>query len=189
MSDFLHSWVPLISLLLICLLKSSILSSATENFDPVLFAKLQQVAGVYKEGFGIGKQRDLEKVVVITACNHGYINHLHNFKCFADRLGIKFLVMSMDSMLHDYIEHNTTMHSYLLTEGVVGNMTTETAEFRSHQFNLITVKKLESVLTIMKFGYDVLFADADIALVQDPVPLVIYPGIDYVHSVNAFCLP
>lgn len=152
--------------------------------DPLLLEKLKEVAGIYKDK---SKQKGLEKAVMITSCNHAYLNHLHNYKCFADRLGFNFLVMSMDPIIHQYITQNTTMVSYLLTEGAVGNISSDPGEFRSRQFNMITAKKVEAVYFVLDYGYDVLFADVDIAVVRDPIPHVIYPGMDYVHSTNSFC--
>jgi hypothetical protein len=152
--------------------------------DLALLDKLQQVAGIYKDE---SKRKGLEKTVMLTSCNHAYLNHLHNYKCFADRLGMQFLVMSMDPIIHDYVTQNTTMVSYLLREGTVGNISIDLGEFRSRQFNQITAKKVEAVYFVLEFGYDVLFADVDIALVRDPIPHVIYPGVDYIHSTNSFC--
>ena len=40
---------------------------------------------------------------LIPGCNRGFVNHLHNFKCFMDRLGFKFLVVSMDLATHEYL--------------------------------------------------------------------------------------
>jgi hypothetical protein len=154
------------------------------NATAELILALESVAGVYKDKT---KQIDLDKTVVITSCNHGYINHLHNFKCFADRLGINFLVMAMDPFIHEYLTKNTTIKSFLMENGVVGEVTTETTEFRSKQFNLITAKKKEAVHIILNLGYDVLFTDSDVAIVQDPLPFLRYPGIDYVHSLNYWC--
>lgn len=159
----------------------------TSSFDSILQDKLEKISGVYVDVSKRYNPVNVERVVVITSCNHGFINHLHNFKCFLDRLGIKFLVMSMDHKIHEYIESNTSMTSYLMKESVVGNITMEVTEYRSKQFNLITVKKIEAVHMILLQGYDVLFADVDVAIVQDPIPLVMFPNIDYSHSVNWYC--
>lgn len=32
-----------------------------------------------------------------------------------------------------------------------------------------------------------MFADTDVAIVQDPFPYLVYNNIDYVHSLNAIC--
>lgn len=108
--------------------------------------QLNNVAGIYKDkpiknaNTNNEKElaKDLKNTVLITACNHGFINHLHNFKCFADRLGMKFLVIAMDKHAYHYIKHNTTMNAFFMTGGAFGEVTGSSTEFRSKQFNLIT---------------------------------------------------
>jgi hypothetical protein len=34
---------------------------------------------------------DLSRTVLVTAFNYAYLNHIHNFKCFTDRIGLKVL--------------------------------------------------------------------------------------------------
>ena len=144
---------------------------------------LGRAAGIYKDP---KKQIGLEKTVFVTGCNYGFINHLHNFKCFADRLGLKFLVASLDLQTHEYISNQTDMYSYLMT-GVANSIGSAATEFRSKQFNLITAKKKEVVHDILVLGYDVLFSDTDVALVRDPIPHLLWEGVDYVHTVNTVC--
>lgn len=146
--------------------------------------KLAKVAGVYKDP---AKAKGLEKTVLITGCNHGFVNHLHNFKCFADRLGMKFLVMAMDRHAHEYITKNTSMESYLMVGGAVGEVGGTATEFRSKQFNLITAKKKEAVHDILELGYDVLFSDTDVAILRDPIPYMVRANVDYAHSLNYMC--
>jgi hypothetical protein len=152
--------------------------------DHVLLKKLHEVAGVYVH---IAKRQGLEKTVVITSCNHGFLNHLHNFQCFADRLGIRFLVMSMDLSLHSYLTRSTTMDSYLLRDGGVGNVSSESHVRQTPYHHQIIAKKVEAVYSVLAHGYDLFFAEVDIAIVRDPFPYLLYPGIQYVHSVNSLC--
>jgi hypothetical protein len=154
--------------------------------DLQFIAALENVAGVYKDPakrVGLG----LEKTVFLTGCNLGFINHLHNFKCFMDRLGIQFLVLAMDPFVHEYLVNNTNMNSYLVGGGVVGEVGTDNADFRSHQFNLITQKKKEAVHDVMELGFDVVFSDTDVAVLRDPMPSLLYKNVDYVHSLNSIC--
>ena len=155
-----------------------------------LLRAVQMAAGVYKEGTDVSKtqhRRSLNKTVIITGCNHGFLNHLLNFKCFMDRLSMKFLVIAMDLHAYSYITNNTTMISYLMNEGVVGEVTGSSQDFRSKQFNLITQKKKEAVHNVMELGYDVLFADTDVAILKDPFDFLLYDNVDYVHSLNLWC--
>jgi hypothetical protein len=149
-----------------------------------LKSALARSSGVYVDP---GRRRGFEKIVLVTGCNYGFLNHLHNFKCFAERLGIKFLVVSMDLQTHEYINNRTNMISYFAGSGKVGEVGTGSVEFRSREFNILTAKKKEAVHDIMKLGYSVLFSDTDVAIIQDPFPYVLWNEVDYVHSVNTIC--
>lgn len=177
-------------LALLCAISSVLhVEAVVDRVD--LLKKLQIAAGIYSDP----KRKDdtiklgLEKTVLVTGCNYGFLNHLHNFKCFADRLGMKFLVISFDKGAHDYITSNTTMNSYLMAADSTGQAVTNVAqEFRSKQFNLITARKKEAVHDILALGYNVLFSDTDVAMVQDPIPLIVFQNVDYSHSVNVWCM-
>ena len=150
-----------------------------------LISKLELVKGVYKDPNKSVKH--LHKTVMITSCNYGFLNHLMNFKCYADNLGFKFIVIAMDEFLHNYLTNHTDMVSYFMGGGVVGEVTAEAVDFRSKQFNLITAKKKECVHEVLMLGYDVLFTDTDVALFVDPIPYLLWKNVDYVHSLNAVC--
>jgi len=131
--------------------------------------------------------RTLRKTVLVTGCNHGFINHLHNFKCFADKLGMKFIVIAMDKLAYNYITNNTSMVAYHMVGGAVGETTAHPQKFRSQQFNLITARKKEAVHDILSLGYNVLFSDTDVAMIRDPLPYMLWENVDYVHSLNYMC--
>ena len=159
--------------------------SGNESNYETIETVLQRVAGVFQN---VSKRNEygggLDKTVVMTGCNHGFLNHLMNFKCFAERLGMKFLVVALDKKTHDFIRLNTSMDSiYMQYAGV----TEEATEFRSTQFNLITTRKKEAVHDVLKLGYDVLFSDTDVAIVRDPFPYLLWTNVDYVHSLNCIC--
>ena len=150
-----------------------------------LLTLLQKTAGVYVDSTkSIG---ELKQTVLVTGCNHGFINQLLNFKCFADRLGMKFLVIAMDRKAHEFISKNTTMTSYLMTGGAVDEVTGVAQTFRSTGFNLITARKKEAVHNILKLGFHVIFSDTDVAMIQDAVPYMMWQNVDYVHSLNYMC--
>lgn len=103
-----------------------------------------------------------------------------------DRLGFKFIVLSLDSRTHAYInEHMSTVPSFELK----GRKTVhESASlFRTSQFNLIAERKVEGVLHALRLGFNVLFADTDIALLRDPFRHLLWNNVDYVHSINQVC--
>ena len=75
----------------------------SENSYETIGTVLERVAGVfYNDSNRAEYGRNLDKTVVMTGCNHGFLNHLMNFKCFADRLGIKFLVVALDKKTHEF---------------------------------------------------------------------------------------
>lgn len=162
------------------------LDNSSMSVPSSLLSTLQRAAGVYNDPKKVAKY-NLHKTVLMTGCNYGFLNHLHNFKCFADRLDMKFIVIAMDAKAHEYIINNTTMISYLMDGGVVGGVTGAPTDFRSPQFNLITTKKKEAVHDVLKLGYDVLFTDTDVAMIRDPLPRMLWENVDYVHSLNAVC--
>ena len=155
---------------------------ALEDIESVLW----KVAGVFRNTsyahslYGTS----LEKTVVMTGCNYGFLNHLMNFKCFADRLDMKFVVVALDKKTHDFIRRNTTMDSIYMQ---YADVTEEATEFRSQQFNLITARKKEAVHDVLELGYDILFSDTDVAIVRDPFPYLLWDNVDYVHSLNCIC--
>lgn len=151
-----------------------------------LALKLRRVSGIYEDE-AKAKSMDVEKAVLVTGCNFGFLNHLHNFDCFMKRLGMKYIVMAMDKKVYDYLERNTSIVAYHLTGDSNADVTSLPQEFRSKNFNIITAKKKEAVHKILLLGYDVLFADTDVAILRDPLPYMIWKNVDYVHSINAFC--
>eukprot|EP01035_Chromulina_nebulosa_P018740 gene18740-24505_t len=72
--------------------------------------------------------------------------------------------------------------------GHVGDVTTDSTEFRSKAFNLITVKKKEAVRMVLQLGYHVLFADTDVVITRNPFTYILWPQVDYVHSLNSVCV-
>lgn len=152
--------------------------------NEVLLNTLRKAAGVYSDPL---YNPSLNRTVIITGVNYGYLNFLYNFKCFTDRLKLKVLVFSMDSKIHAHIESesNSSLTSFYLT----GNQTVNeaTAIFRSSQFNIITNRKTEAVIAVMSLGYDVIFMDVDIALLRDPLPYLLWNNVDYAFSHNKIC--
>jgi hypothetical protein len=164
-------------------------SLAKELLSPtdmaLLEQKLKKVAGVYTDE-ALVKKYHLEKTVVITGCNHGFLNHLFNFDCFMRRLGMKYLVITMDKDAETELRKHPHIETFLMAGE--GEIHSTAQEFRSKQFNLITTRKKAAVHSIMQLGFDVLFSDTDVAIVRDPFPYLLWDNVDYVHSVNAFCL-
>ena len=184
-------------------LLSIILLPSTHQSSNTLQEAVERASGVYLHPLPLDQTSPhththiddvINKTVVVTAFNYGYSNHLFNFKCFLERLDIKFLAVAMDE------------HAYASTVNISRNMITylwmhpasyddvlhpkveeSSTKFRSPQFNVMSMIKIESVFAIMKLGYNVIFIDPDVAVVRDPVPYMVHHGVDYVHTHNKIC--
>ena len=159
-----------------------------------IFKKAETLQVMLKKSSGIfvsaERQVGLERTVLVTGCNYGFINHLQNFKCFADRLGLKFLVIALDERSYLYLAKHSDMNVYYMSSGSDKSsdaITSDSTTFRSKQFNLITARKKEAVHDILSLGYDVIFSDTDVAILKDPTPYLLWKNVDYVHSLNAPC--
>ena len=109
------------------------------------------------------------KIVLVTAANYGYLNHLNNFWCFTtDRLGLKFLTISLDDKLYQHLLKDPRMISAYIPDK---NVTLKSTNFRSDEFNVVTKAKQIAVLHILKYGYSIFFSDVDVVLTQDPVSI------------------
>lgn len=152
--------------------------------------QLTKAAGVFANDEAMVKKYELEKTVFVTAANYGFLNHLLNFFCYVKRLNMKVLVVSLDKKLDHYLNSNNSsqiVSFHLTAEHGEGEVNSEAAQFRSSQFNLMTERKKEVVRDILKLGYNVMFADTDVALLENPFPYLLWKNMDYVHSLNEPC--
>jgi hypothetical protein len=131
-------------------------------------------------------RRTLNKTVIVTACNFGYVNHLQNFKCFLERLGLKFIVFALDSKASSFIKENMKNVSTFELSGR-NHIGEGTSLFRTRQFNLIAERKVEGVLHVLRLGFNVLFLDTDVVLLRDPFHFLLFDNVDYVHTINHIC--
>lgn len=146
---------------------------------------LQQV--VSKASFMLPSSPD-RPIVIATAVNHGFINHLQNFDCFISRLGLKYVAFSLDSLVYDDITgHHPHINTIFLNISDSIVVSTNASEFRTRSFNIITARKIMSVIALMELNVDVLFIDADVILLYNPFKHLLWKNVDYVHSLNYFC--
>jgi hypothetical protein len=167
---------------------------ATDSTASTFESAVKAAAGVYLQGppptFPESLRDTLQRTVLITVSNFGYLNHLMNFKCFTDRLGLKFLVFTMDSrisgMIDKRVNHlNSSMIGHPWMHGQKINE--QSSKFRSKDFNIISNRKFEAALEVLKQGYHVIFSDPDVAIIKDPIIDLLKYEVDYVHSVNIAC--
>lgn len=151
---------------------------------------VNKVSGVFRDP-ELVKKYNLERTVFIAASNYGYLNHIYNFDCFAKKLGMKYMIASLDHRLHEHLTTHTNLISYYYSKsnhpGSDRAVGIDSASFRSKQFNLIATRKNEVVYEIMKLGYNVLFSDTDVSLLHNPFPYLLWSGVNYVHSLNNPC--
>eukprot|EP01041_Mallomonas_annulata_P001843 gene1843-3576_t len=159
--------------------------SSTLSSDPLFIEACESMAGYYKDP---KRNPALSKTIVIAGVNNGYADFLHNFKCYMDKLGIKFLPLSMDKGIYHYITENKISSTYLMKD-IPGRdkVAAEPSGFGGKNFNLIGCRKMEAVAAALALGYNVLFSDVDIAMLRDPAPYIFDKGVDYVHSTNKGC--
>jgi hypothetical protein len=148
----------------------------------------------------------MRRTVVVTVANMGYLSHLRNFECFARRLHLHFLILAVDDSLVQALqeEMQSGAHQYFQVVRYSGRLTdTSTpivvpssesmqaaAGFQSAAFNLISLRKFEAVYDLQRLGFDVLFVDADVVVLQDVFHVLLRPAlaeVAYMHSMNHLC--
>ena len=76
------------------------MDASTIDQDPAFIAAVKESAGYYKDP---KRNPALSETIVMAGVNNGYKDFFHNFKCFMDRLNIKFLPISLDEGIYSYI--------------------------------------------------------------------------------------
>ena len=165
-----------------------------EDENQALDDLLQKVSGVYQQTPTLADPlaaAELNRTVIITAANHGYLPHLSNFACFMHRMKMKFLTFALDSKLFEETRDIEDMH--VLHYNLSGINTSDIEdmsrqhEFRQGFFNEITIRKLRAAYSVLARGYNILFSDTDVAIVNDPISYLLSKKVDYAHSINDVC--
>jgi hypothetical protein len=79
------------------------MSPSLVHTDPLFIRACKEMAGYYKDET---RNPALKNTIVIVGVNNGYKDFFHNFKCYMDRLGIKFLPISLDEGVYGYLTSN-----------------------------------------------------------------------------------
>lgn len=148
---------------------------------------VKQAAGVYSLPTIGHKHHKLDKTVIITTFNQGFVTFLLNFNCFMRRLRMKYVAISLDvplSVPNDILTYHLKVAQISAREPAVDS---NASEFRSRSFNIITARKLLATIEVMQLGYDVLFCDLDVVILRDFWDLMIYRNMLYVHTLNQPC--
>ncbi len=182
-------------------------SKSKQHEDLVIAA--EKSSGVYSS-LSLRKQhQELNNIIIVTVANYPYMNQLTNFACWLERLNMKALLFSLDEKLHQHITQLykiTEVEETLDTHNNSKNKRFHTAdpllqsyhwkqdqslstygEYHTKQFHSITTSKLGIILVLLHLKYSVLFVDADVALIRNPFPYLLWNNVDYVHSINKIC--
>lgn len=150
-----------------------------ENF---LFAAFNQSAGVYTDPI-LSHLNGRMKTVIATAVNFGFLEILLNWMCVMKANKLRYVIFSLDEKIHDYLIsiNETSIYWKFL------NSREDISLFRHPSFNFISFQKVRIVYEVLKFGYDILFLDADVILLSDPFPYFSEKSVDHYFSSNVFC--
>lgn len=120
------------------------------------------------------------KLVVIIAVNNAYRGLALNFVCNLRRLNIpNYLILAMDRPVYDFLVASHTnvflyhsQRSQSVPFHLENNSISGEAVFGSSLFVETSKRKSMLVLKVLRLGFNVLFSDADVVFVENPIPLV-----------------
>ena len=131
---------------------------ASETLEP-LTVRLHRHAGLYRDK---SYAPELKNVLLLTAANSGYVEMLTNWECIAQRLGLDWMVIAIDSDL----QHRLGERSFTATGQEWGK-----AEgfFSKGGFQLIACNKIRTVAEVLRTtNLDIVFSDGDNVFKSDP---------------------
>lgn len=124
-----------------------------------LTARLHRHAGVYRDK---SRAPELKNVLLLTAANSGYLEMLTNWECIAQRLGLDWMVIAIDSELQQHLgerSFSATGKEWQKAEGF----------FSKGGFQLIACNKIRSVAEVLRStNLDIVFSDGDNVFKSDP---------------------
>jgi len=181
----MNSLRSLLTLSIVFAFLSKLFGNLIAESDRSVEEIIREAAGVYLDNT-IAKRDGLEKTILITASNFGYMDMVQNLACFIKLHNLKMLFIAMDQKAYDSVPTNIpNIKRVVFLEGT--EVGTDVYSFREGQFNDISFRKLKVVLSLLKHGYDVIFFDSDIAILENPVPLLVLKQFDYVFQQDHFC--
>jgi hypothetical protein len=178
----------------------------TNNVNPSLLSLLKEASGIYLEKDEIPspfienkKKNDfVEKSVIITTTNHAFLPQLLNFDCYLRRLKMKYLVFALDSRSFDFLSSVSSPPSSLNRSSMsvyynssFFHVSSSSLDINTVDYNYLSKVKFTLVSLLLSLGYNVLFADTDIAMLKDPFPFFVTEdeSIDVFHSSDEICWP
>lgn len=163
------------------LLRSQTNSSAhLKPFSGYLLRTLQAASGVYVDGRGFPDD-DLKNTVLFTMSNQRTSDLLRNFLCSASRFGLKVVVFALD---RDLAEHHADIDAPVLWEGSESAEQSKLidvagANFGDRRYNFVVFHKVQIAGRLLASGFNAIFVDADVVLMQDPLPAIFPNSVDF----------
>jgi Nucleotide-diphospho-sugar transferase len=194
-------------------IRGLIRKSHNETREALVKATLASAAGVYRDKER-GRALGIEKTVFLTVAAYNskenifhYKIYFRNFLCFAQFYDIDLVVYILHHNLPD-VEHEVaslkrlgvkvltypdelfwTLVSQKTSKVMAGktfaDYSGDVPSFKSHGALAMLVPQLEA----LQLGYDVIYFDVDIGLVQDPVPYITRGDADFVVSIEQRACP
>ena len=111
----------------------------------------------------LGKHATEDGFVLLTAVNYGYRDHLINFKCTLDRVGMTdhFVIAALDEKIYRWgILQGLPI--FLVSSAKTVPLSASGGDFGSDGFRKLTKLKSRAVLEVLRAGYSVVWSDVDI---------------------------
>ena len=154
-AEYIVSYLPYSGASLFARLFQKIEAAAADHWRYTLEEQLRTHAN--KDGF-----------VLLTAVNYGYREHLLNFKCTLERVGMRdnFVVAAMDEKIYEWgLLRGFPIY---LAGSARGRSVAEGSAFGGQGFRSVTKLKSVAVLEVLNAGYSVIWSDVDITWFQHP---------------------
>lgn len=129
------------------------------------------------------------KSVVVMVANEGVIDLVLNFICSAEQIGYNLEQVIVFVGNNDYVSVIESMGPKAIYSEALGSMPKEAAAgYLDHTFSRMMWFKTTSVYLALKAGFNVLFQDADLVWLKDPVEYLEKHDGDIIFMVCYFCL-
>lgn len=116
-----------------------------------------------------------ERTVLLVVCNTGQLDALLNWRCVAEKLGLKFLLVAMDADIAAWFaKHAPKVPLYLQRSPLKGKEATGAFRWGQGEFNDVTMFKLRAVRDVLALGFDVILTDVDVVLFHGFLPALLH---------------
>ena len=109
--------------------------------------------------------------VLLTSVNYAYREHLMNFKCTLERVGMRdhFVVAAMDEQVYEWgVRRGLPIYLAASAKSARSHLVTQGGEYGGAGFKSVTKLKSVAVLEVLNKGYSVIWSDVDITWFNHP---------------------